>query len=147
MTYSVQGDVFEGLFSTHVSECLTYSLKVPHLHDIVCTQVNFSAYFVYLLLLGELVFIWLIFYGLQVVQVPQYTSPLVTYCVHKKFLTAYTVHIPSNIDLIFILKILYEHVHVRLLTYSVHIPPLGDLLLTFRWYILYTHHPILTFFL
>ena len=42
------------------SPCLTYSPKVSHVHDLDWTLLNFMTYFVYLLLLGELIFTYFI---------------------------------------------------------------------------------------
>ena len=66
-TYSVHTEVFKGLFS--ISPCSIYSVKL-----FVCTSVIFTSYFVYFVLLGELIFTWHIYY-LHV--------PLVTYSVQK----------------------------------------------------------------
>ena len=55
VTYSVRRVVFEGLFCTHTSPCLTCSLRVPLRHDLVCILLIFMANFVYFLLLGELI--------------------------------------------------------------------------------------------
>ena len=66
-TYAVHTEVFKGLFS--ISPCSIYSV-----HLFVCTSVIFTSYFVYFVLLGELIFTWHIYY-LHV--------PLVTYSEQK----------------------------------------------------------------
>ena len=65
-----------GLFCTHTSSCLNYSLQIPPLHHVVCTLGNFMAYLVFFIL-GELKYtcdiLWL-------------HVPLVTYSVHLNHL-------------------------------------------------------------
>ncbi len=40
LTYSVHRALLDGLFCTHTSSCLTYSLQVRRLHDLICSLVN-----------------------------------------------------------------------------------------------------------
>ena len=60
--YSVRKVLFDDFFCRHTSLCwLKYQ---PYYR--VCTLLNFTSYFVYLLLLGEHIIRWMIFYGLHV---------------------------------------------------------------------------------
>ena len=55
VTYSVRREVFEDLFCTHTSPCLTCSLRVPLRHDLVWRLLIFMANFVYFLFICELI--------------------------------------------------------------------------------------------
>ena len=80
VTYSVHTEVFKDLFTTFL--CLIYSV-----HVFVWTSVIFTSYFVYFVLLGEVIFTWHIYY-LHVLQV--------TYSVQKGLLNGlFCTHTPT----------------------------------------------------
>ena len=54
-TYSLYKENFNVLFCKHTSSFFMYSQLVPHVHDLVCTLVIFMVYFVYFLLLDEII--------------------------------------------------------------------------------------------
>ena len=73
---------------------------------LVCILRNFTDYFVYLLFLGELIFVWVIFHGLHV-HVPLFLPILyiyilmVTYTLYKENFNVFSVNIPPHFLCIF----------------------------------------------
>ena len=106
----------------------------------ICTVMKFMAYFVYLLLPGELMSTWVIFHGYMITYIwwpthtcqywPKSYVPPFHDLVCIEIFMDYFVHLRLLGKLIFTLEILYDHVHAHLLTYAVHFPLFGDLLST-----------------
>ena len=127
MTYFV---VFGGLFSTQTSPCLTYSMQVPPLLDLLGILTNSMAYFVYFFLLRELIrkvlteFLDICLpFDLNSISTTSSWPSLSTsdfYDLLCFFTSPWWAHI----------YIFYGYVHVPLLTYSVQILSLGDLFCT-----------------
>ena len=142
------------LFSTHIPKPIDlFSINTTS-SDEVCTLGNFTAYFVYLLFLGELIFIWL--------TCARFSGDLV--CTHTSSCLTYSLQVPPlhglvftpvilwrilfisfSLGTLFTWEIYYDPVQVTLVIYSVHVPPLVDLFCTygtFWWLILVTYPPM-----
>ena len=125
-----------------ISPCLTYSLQVPGLFNLVCILVIFIAFIVYFLLLGGLIFTYFIATWARtfVDLFCTHTLSRWSFLFMRKFLMSYSVW-PILFFYVFYLYIFYGYVHTYLqwpilqtcpflVTYSVNKKPCGVLFCT-----------------